>query len=108
MMIYQQAPALLVVIPLLSAFAVNIGGWFNRRSCFPVALLAMAATFGATLMTLHRVMETGSFSYHLGGWPPPEVPMNVNTSELGNLGLTSAEEDAIVAFLRTLSDGYQP
>jgi hypothetical protein len=30
----------------------------------------------------------------------------VNTDELGNLGLTSAEEDDIVAFLKTLSDGY--
>ena len=39
-------------------------------------------------------------------WPPPEVPENVNTDELGNLGLTDAEEDAIVAFLKTLSDGY--
>ena len=40
-------------------------------------------------------------------WPPPEVPMNVNTSELGNLGLSDAEEDAIVAFMHTLSDGYK-
>jgi hypothetical protein len=30
----------------------------------------------------------------------------VNREELGNLGLTSAEEDDIVAFLKTLSDGY--
>jgi cytochrome c peroxidase len=41
-------------------------------------------------------------------WPAPEVPDNVNTGELGNLGLTAAEEAAIVAFLRTLSDGYLP
>jgi cytochrome c peroxidase len=41
-------------------------------------------------------------------WPAPEVPMNVNTDELGDLGLTDAEEDAIVAFLTTLSDGYRP
>ncbi|MFZ7128081.1 MAG: cytochrome-c peroxidase [Desulfobacterales bacterium] len=41
-------------------------------------------------------------------WPPPEVPENVNTAELGDLGLTSAEEAAIVAFLKTLSDGYLP
>lgn len=41
-------------------------------------------------------------------WPPPEVRENVNTDELGNLGLTSAEEDAIVAFMKTLSDGYIP
>jgi cytochrome c peroxidase len=41
-------------------------------------------------------------------WPAAEVPENVNTAELGNLGLTPAEEAAIVAFLRTLSDGYVP
>jgi len=39
-------------------------------------------------------------------WPPPEVAENVNTDELGNLGLTDQEEDAIVAFMQTLSDGY--
>ena len=39
-------------------------------------------------------------------WPAPEVLENVNTAELGNLGLTDTEEDAIVAFMKTLSDGY--
>jgi hypothetical protein len=34
--------------------------------------------------------------------------MNVNTDELGNLGLTPDEEVAIVAFMKTLSDGYVP
>jgi cytochrome c peroxidase len=41
-------------------------------------------------------------------WPAPEVPENVNTRELGNLHLTEDQEDAIVTFLKTLSDGYQP
>ena len=41
-------------------------------------------------------------------WPPPEVAENVNTDELGDLGLTPEEEAAIVAFLKTLSDGYAP
>jgi cytochrome c peroxidase len=41
-------------------------------------------------------------------WPLPEVSANMNTSELGNLGLTTDEEAAIVAFLKTLSDGYEP
>ncbi|MEW6720324.1 MAG: cytochrome c peroxidase [Thermodesulfobacteriota bacterium] len=41
-------------------------------------------------------------------WPLPEVNNeNVNRDELGNLGLTSAEEDDIVAFLGTLTDGYK-
>lgn len=38
-------------------------------------------------------------------WPAPEVAANVNRTELGKLGLTPDEEAAIVAFLRTLSDG---
>jgi cytochrome c peroxidase len=41
-------------------------------------------------------------------WPPPEVSLNLNTKEMGDLGLTPEEEDAIVAFLKTLSDGYVP
>jgi cytochrome c peroxidase len=41
-------------------------------------------------------------------WPAPEVAENVNTDELGDLGLTPEEEADLVAFLRTLSDGYQP
>jgi len=41
-----------------------------------------------------------------GCWPAAEVPENVNDDELGDLGLTPAEEQAIVAFMRTLSDGY--
>ena len=41
-------------------------------------------------------------------WPDPEVALNVNTDELGDLGLTAAEEAAIVAFMGTLSDGYVP
>jgi len=39
-------------------------------------------------------------------WPAPEVAENVNRDELGDLGLTAKEEAAIVAFLKTLSDGY--
>lgn len=41
-----------------------------------------------------------------GCWPEPEVAANVNVDELGDLGLSDAEEDAIVAFMKTLSDGF--
>jgi cytochrome c peroxidase len=40
-------------------------------------------------------------------WPAPEVSVNINNAELGNLGLTDAEEEAIVAFIQTLSDGFK-
>ena len=42
--------------------------------------------------------ETGTI------WKTAEVPATKNTEELGNLGLTDAEEDSIVVFLKTLSD----
>lgn len=41
-------------------------------------------------------------------WPEPEITANINKEELGNLGLTAEEEAAIVAFLKTLSDGWAP
>jgi cytochrome c peroxidase len=41
-------------------------------------------------------------------WPPPEVPMNVNSEELGDLGLTAEEVSALVAFLKTLTDDWTP
>ena len=37
-------------------------------------------------------------------WPAPEVDENVNTEELGDLGLSPSEIEDIVAFLRTLTD----
>ena len=43
----------------------------------------------------------------VAGWPPPEVSDNINTTEMGNLGLNHGEELAIVAFLKTLSDGWK-
>jgi cytochrome c peroxidase len=39
-------------------------------------------------------------------WPAPESIANMNKTRVGHLGLSDAEEDAIVSFMRTLSDGY--
>jgi hypothetical protein len=52
-------------------------------------------------------------------FPEPEYPSPVtmqnpqglpgsSTNQMGNLGLTDQEENDIVAFLQTLSDGYEP
>lgn len=38
------------------------------------------------------------------GWPAPEVAANLNKTEMGDLELTGDEEDAIVEFMRTLTD----
>jgi cytochrome c peroxidase len=41
-------------------------------------------------------------------WPAPESTGNIATTVVGRLGLTDEEEDAIVAFMRTLTDGFSP
>jgi cytochrome c peroxidase len=40
-------------------------------------------------------------------WPQPEVPNNIDMTT-GKLGLTDTEENQIVAFLQTLTDGFDP
>ncbi len=41
-------------------------------------------------------------------WPAPDVSQNLDREELGHLGLTDREEDEVVVFLKTLTDGYKP
>ena len=40
--------------------------------------------------------------------PSRKYSDTVNIDELGDLSLTAQEEAAIVAFMKTLSDGYKP
>jgi cytochrome c peroxidase len=39
-------------------------------------------------------------------WPVPEIRANLNTEELGDLKLSAHDEAALVAFMKTLTDGY--
>jgi len=41
-------------------------------------------------------------------WPKPEYPQTMNRKQLGNLGLSDKQEDQIVSFLNTLTDGFVP
>ena len=39
-------------------------------------------------------------------WSRPENPTTINRTQLGNLRLTDEQENQLVAFLKTLTDGY--
>ena len=56
--------------------------------------------------TLKEIVHYYNTKSITGMWPAPDVAENVNTTELGNLGLNGQEEDDIVAFLMTLSDSF--
>ena len=62
--------------------------------------------FYNTRDVLPRCESTSAPVFGVNCWPAPEVRQNMNTDRMGNLGLTAAEERALVAFLRTLWDGY--
>ncbi len=55
--------------------------------------------------TLEEVMQFYN-SRDSGKFGPPEVAENVNMEELGDLKLTDQEMNDVVAFMRTLTDGY--
>ncbi|MCF6211799.1 MAG: hypothetical protein L3K24_14250, partial [Gammaproteobacteria bacterium] len=72
--------------------------------------IAMTPPFmhNGLLKTLKEVVHFYNTRDIPGLWNPPEVAKNIETRLLGNLGLTSSEEDAIVAFMLTFTDGYTP
>jgi cytochrome c peroxidase len=73
---------------------IDIVHFYNTRDVLPTCAASLGTAIGG---------EVGSTC-----WPAPEVPTNVNHTQTGDLGLTREQELAIVAFLRTLSDGYTP
>lgn len=69
--------------------------FYNTRDVLPVC--------AATDLPL-----TDEYAQANNCWPAAENPNNINMQEVGNLGLSSAEEAALVAFMKTLTDGYKP
>ena len=60
------------------------------------------------LKTLKDVVHFYNTRDISGLWPAPEVPETIDSNFVGNLGLTDAEENAIVAFMMNLTDGWVP
>ena len=65
--------------------------FYNTRDVFPFAVTSGNCPAGKT--------------EKVDCWPMPEVPNNLDMT-IGKLGLTDTEENQIVAFLQTLSDGF--
>lgn len=65
----EHLPALLVIVPLMSAPVVALLKW--GRAAWGFALAATWAVLGFALLLLRQVMEEGTLSYALGGWTPP-------------------------------------
>jgi cytochrome c peroxidase len=89
--------------PELLAAAPSVDGAFKVPTLRNLTLTAPYGHNGyfATLKDIVHFYNTRDVD---PTWPAPEVGVNVNVDELGDLGLTEGEEADIVAFLRTLTD----
>src|SRR3990170_6840386 len=70
-MISDQFPALIIVFPLIIAFFINIVGWWWKRPCFYMSMLALSVSFISAVGILNTVISKGTIHYRLGGWEPP-------------------------------------
>lgn len=62
---------MLIVFPLIIAFAIVVIGWWWKRPCFYMSFLALSVSFISSVGLLVRVMREGTIHYRLGGWEPP-------------------------------------
>ncbi len=70
-MMTEHLPAIIIVFPLIMAFLINVAGWWSKKPCFYMALLAVTVSFLASLGILNTVLQSGTISYRFGGWEPP-------------------------------------
>lgn len=80
----------------------------------PHAEFVKAYMHNAALKSLEEVVHFyNTRDIATENWPPPEVPFNLNDElfeghPIGDFQLSPEAEASIVAFLKTLTDGYEP
>lgn len=94
-----QTTLLIVLIPLMSSYAVPLLGWRWRGSAFYVTLSAIGGSLVCSFILLHAVLTQGTIHYHLGGWLPPWGIEYVIDPLNGFMGVIVC----VIGFLVTLS-----
>ncbi|MCP3924263.1 MAG: monovalent cation/H+ antiporter subunit D family protein [Desulfobacterales bacterium] len=89
-------PALIIVVPLLTAVIVAAVGWINKKYCFPLSVASLAASLLSSIGLLFEVMKTnGEVVYRFAGW---EAPMGIvyNIDYLNSLVLIVVTAVALI------------
>lgn len=69
--ITDQAPAIIVVFPLVISFFVLFSGWWFKGAEFPLTISALTGCVLLSLVIAKAVFTRGNIHYLLGGWDPP-------------------------------------
>jgi cytochrome c peroxidase len=77
--------------------------FYNTRDALRACTAAEIATLNPAQYGNYDPDGSGPLTA-AGCWPAPEYGRNLDTKQMGNLGLTEAQVDAIVAFLRAMND----
>ncbi|MEA3429408.1 MAG: monovalent cation/H+ antiporter subunit D family protein [Thermodesulfobacteriota bacterium] len=64
-------PALIVMVPFISALLVFVIGWWNRRLSCGLVIAVLVTVFLLSIGIMKDVMTNGTIHYWLGGWEPP-------------------------------------
>lgn len=97
----EHLPALIVAVPLLTAFVVFAVGWMRPRLCFALGLCGLGLIAGGCIWLLGGVLQLGTITYRLGGWPPPWGIVYV-VDRLNGMVLAAV---SIAAFIQWMASG---
>lgn len=87
---------------------VNDPKFYGKFKTEHLRNIAATAPFmhNGVLKTLKDVVHFYNTRDIPGLWPAPEYPATMDGNFMGDLGLSDADENAIVSFMETLTDGY--
>jgi multicomponent Na+:H+ antiporter subunit D len=69
--IWNNSPALPVVLLLPTAIAIPLFALIERRLARGLALAVTLIAAGLSVLNLYKTLSLGPIHYHMGGWPPP-------------------------------------
>ncbi len=68
----EQLSVLIIVVPLLGAFAISIFGALHRNIAYGLLVVILGLSFAAAVGTLQHVFGSPiKLHYRMGDWPPP-------------------------------------
>ena len=67
----QNLPAIVVILPLVTAFFVFFSAWWVKRAGYVLVIVALAGCGALSVRILAAVISGGPIVYWLGGWEPP-------------------------------------